>query len=263
MSIPIRPEKRLGQNFLVSERLAERIAKAAGISGKDTVLEVGPGTGKLTLKLAEKAKKVIAIEKDPRMVELLEESFKNNKKVEILEKDILKIDPSCLKLKRYKLIGNIPFYLTSPLIRKFLEEKNSPEQMTLVVQKEVAQRICSKPPKMSLLAVSVQAYSEAYILFYIPRSSFWPKPKVDAAVLKIIPRKKKIISGTFREPFFKVVKAGFSQPRKQLLNNFSKMLKLSKEKTLEWLLENNVDPERRAETLEVEEWIELTKTFKG
>jgi len=253
----------LGQNFLVSEKLAERISKAAGISGKDTVLEVGPGTGKLTLRLAEKAKRVVAIEKDPRMVEILKKSFKNNKKVEILEKDILKVDPSCLKLKEYKLAGNIPFYLTSPLIRKFLEEKNPPEQMTLVVQKEVAQRICSRPPEMNLLAVSVQAYSEASILFYIPRSSFWPKPKVDAAVLKIIPRKKKLISASFRDPFFKVVKAGFSQPRKQLLNNFSKMLKLSKGKTAEWLLKNNVDPERRAETLEIEEWIELTKTFKG
>jgi 16S rRNA (adenine1518-N6/adenine1519-N6)-dimethyltransferase len=259
-----RPKKRLGQNFLISGKLAGEIADSASISESDTVLEVGPGTGKLTSELAKRAKMVVAVEKDPRMIEILEESFKGNEKVQIVEGDILKTDVPNLNIKKYKLVGSIPFYLTSPLIRKFLEKEDLvPEQMVLVIQKEVAQKICSKPPRMSLLSVSVQVYSEASILFYIPKSSFWPEPEVDAAVIRISPRKEKLVSGLFQDSFFKIVKAGFSQPRKQLLNNFSKMLKLDKENTAEWLLKNNISPKQRAETLSVSDWLKLTKTLKG
>jgi len=259
-----RPQKRLGQNFLISGKLAGEIADSASISGSDTVLEVGPGTGKLTSELTKRAKMVVAVEKDPKMVAILKESFKGKEGVRIVEGDILKTDVSNLKIKKYKLVGNIPFYLTSPLIRKFLEKEDLiPEQMVLVVQKEVAQRICSQPPKMSLLSVSVQVYSEASILFFIPKSSFWPEPEVDAAVIRISPKKEKLVSGLFRDSFFKIVKVGFSQPRKQLLNNFSKMLKLDKESTTEWLLKNGISPKQRAETLSVSDWLKLTKTLKG
>jgi len=156
------------------------------------------------------------------------------------------------------VVANIPYYLTSPLIRKFLEEKNPPQEMVLMLQKEVAQRICSKPPDMNLLAVSVQFYAEPKIISYVSKNCFWPAPKIDSAIIKIIPKIKKQIKNDL---FFKVVKAGFSQPRKQLVNNLSKTLKLTKEQTIALLIKNNIKPNQRAETLSIEDWIKLTNSF--
>ena len=257
------PKKRLGQNFLADKNVLEKIIKAGNITSEDIILEIGPGTGILTRELVKKAKKVIAIEKDPAMVEILRERFKEIKNLEIVQKDILKIDPP---QKPYKIIANLPYYITSPLIRKFLEEKRKPTLMVLMVQKEVGQRICAKPPDMNLLAVSVQFYAEPKIISYISKKSFWPQPKVDSAIIRIAPRQPaqhRTCSGAgFREQFFRIVKAGFSQPRKQILNNLSKKLKLSKEEVKNWLLKNNIQPDQRAETLKVQDWINLTKSFK-
>ena len=266
------PSKGLGQNFLTDENAIKRVIIAADLESGNVVLEVGPGLGALTKELAKKAARVIAVEKDPKMVEILRETLKDYKNVEIVLGDILKIENLKLienwklKIENYKVAANLPFYLTAPLIRKFLEEKTPPEDMTLVVQKEVGQRIVARPPEMSILAVSVQFYAQAKIVSYISKESFWPKPKVDAAILKIIPfalSKNPATAGFFdKDLFFKIVKAGFSQPRKQLINNLSQKLEIDKEKIKSWLSKNGIYHTQRAETLEVKDWINLTKTFK-
>jgi len=251
----IKPSKRLGQNFLIDKSVVKKVIKAAGLHSKDIVLEVGPGIGALTKEIAKKAGKIITVEKDPRMVEILMDNLKGFKNIEIINKDILKYNFQFSK--KYKIVANLPFYITAPVIRKFLESKYPPEEMVLIVQKEVAQRICSKPPKMNILAVSVQFYAKPKIISYISRKSFWPSPKVDSAIIKIVPQKK--YKDIDIDLFFKVVKAGFAHPRKQLANNLSKMLKLDKKEISSLLLKNDVQPTQRAETLTINNWIQLTK----
>jgi len=280
------PSKKFGQNFLIDKTIIKKVIKAANLKPKDVVLEIGPGIGSLTQELAKKVKKVIAAEKDSKMVEILKETLKSFKNVEVLNQDILKTDVSRFKIKdlRFKVVANLPFYITAPVIRKFLESEHPPVEMVLITQKEVAQRICSRPPKMNLLAVSVQFYAKVKIISYVSKKSFWPQPKVDGAILKIVPHKiPKAAFGISRrlpleKRFFRIVKAGFSQPRKQLANNLTKGLalsspnglalsspnglKLNKEQIKFWLLENNIQPSQRAETLEIKDWINLAKTFK-
>ena len=255
------PSKKLGQNFLIDKGVVKKIIKSANLKRKDNILEIGPGLGTLTLELAKKAKKVIAIEKDPKMIEILKETLKNFKNVEIVQGDILKISNSQFLISNYKVVANLPFYLTAPVIRKFLEAKNPPKEMILMVQKEVGQRICACPPKMSILAVSVQFYAKAEIISWVSKKSSWPQPKIDSAIIKITPKKPTIKLGLV-DLFFKVVKAGFSQPRKQLINNLSKKLKMDKEKVKNWLFKNAIEPKQRAETLTVKDWLNLTKSFK-
>jgi 16S rRNA (adenine1518-N6/adenine1519-N6)-dimethyltransferase len=247
----IKPSKRLGQNFLIDKAIVKKIIKTADIKASDNIIEIGPGIGTITQELA----KAIVIEKDREMVKILKQTIKNN--IEIVQKDILKYE---IKIKDYKVIGNIPFYLTAPLIRKLLESKNPPKEITLIIQKEVAQRICAKPPKMSILAVSVQLYAKPRIISYVSKKSFWPCPKVDSAIIKISDISSDI--EVDKSLLFKIVKAGFSQPRKQIINNLSKKLKLNKEEIELWLLKNNIQPKQRAETLSIDDWIKLTNTYK-
>jgi 16S rRNA (adenine1518-N6/adenine1519-N6)-dimethyltransferase len=262
----IRPSRRLGQNFLVDKGVLKKIVETAEPSKDDIVLEVGAGIGNLTAELAKRVKKVIAVEKDQRIIEILKELLErwNIRNVKIVKGDIRKIENWKLKVGNcYNVVANIPYYLTSFLIRKFLEEKTPPKLMVLMVQKEVAQRIVAQPPEMSLLAVSVQFYATTKIISYISKKSFWPKPKVDSAIIKIIPARSPIqVSRLFRKRFFKVVRAGFSQPRKQLINNLSRGLGLDKKKVAVWLLKNKIKPSQRAETLNIEEWLNLTKSIK-
>lgn len=255
------PKKRFGQNFLTDQNTVAKMVETAGLDYRDTVLEIGPGFGILTKEVAKIAKKTIAVELDRRMVKILEESF-DLKNVEIVACDILKFDETGLP-PGYKIVANLPFYLSAPVIRKFLESKNPPRDLTLIVQKEVAQRIASKPGKMSILAVSVQLYAQPKIIRYVSKNSFWPVPGVDCAILKLDLKKIRPAPG-FSNLFFEIVKAGFSQPRKQLINNFSKKLrpKFSGRGELEtWLKKLHIDPTRRAETLSLEEWISLAKDY--
>ncbi len=286
----IKPNKRMGQNFLISENARAKLVSSAEVKKTDVVLEVGAGIGTITVELAKLARCVIAVEKDKALIPILEETTKDPKNVKVVLGDVLKIEelkidwklspcgrsPIGGKIARpakpegrsggnWKLAGNIPYYLTAPLIRKFLESTNPPSSMTLMVQKEMAQRITAKPPDMSILAVSVQAYAKPEIVGHIPRSAFWPKPKVDSAIIKILPnpplttcqlahdREQKV------EQFFTIVRAGFSSPRKQLINNLSKGLNMDRGQAEQWLQSCRVDPKRRAETLRVEEWAYLTK----
>lgn len=259
----IRPSKRLGQNFLIDKGAIRKIIAAADLQPDDVVLEIGPGIGNLTQELAKRAKKVIAVEKDQKMVKILQRLLEcwNVKNVMLIQEDILKLNSKPYTLKLYKVVGNLPFYLTAPVIRKFLETVEvKPQQMIFVVQKEVAQRICAKPPDMNLLAVSVQFYAEPKIISYISRKSFWPSPKVDSAIIKIIPKKLSTKPGNV-DLFFKIVRAGFSHPRKQLINNLSTGLNTERQIIQKWLLKNNIQPSQRGETLSIQDWIELTKTF--
>ena len=253
----ISPQKQFGQNFLIDRESLKKILVAAELNSNDTVLEIGPGIGTLTKELAKKVEKVIAVEKDRKMIEILKETLKDFKNVKILEKDILKIKE--LGIKDYKIVANLPYYIVAPIIRKFIETiKIRPKYMILMVQKEVAQRITAKS-KMNLLAVSVQLYAKAKIISYVSKKSFWPEPKVDGAIIKLKIKEENLKVN--RSSFFKIVKAGFSQPRKQLINNLSQKLKINREKVNEWLLKNNVQPTQRAETLTIEDWIKLTKNY--
>jgi len=271
----IKPSKRLGQNFLVDKNALKKLADAAELTKDDIVLEVGAGTGTLTVELAKRAKRVIAVEKDRDLIPLLRDAIKKFENVQIAQGDILKLTIDNLPLTidkadkgrgsmvngQWSMVGNIPYYLTAPLIRIFLETENPPQAMTLMVQKEMAQRICAKPPDMSILAVSVQVYAKPEIVSYISRSAFWPQPKVDSAIIKITPKHSGQLSIVNCQLFFAIVKAGFSSPRKQLINNLSRGLGLSRKETEQWLLASDIAPERRAETLTVKEWITLTRNM--
>ncbi len=250
----VQPLKRLGQNFLTDARILEKIIAASDLSLEDTILEIGPGLGILTTELAKRAKKIIAVEKDKNLCRILKNILeeKNIQNVEIINQDILKISNFKFLISKqilnpnYKIIANLPYYIASPVIRKFLETENKPEIMVLMVQKEVAQRIIAKPPKMSLLAVAIQFYAQSKIISYVSKNSFWPQPKVDSAIIKIIPRQTPKIS---TKKLFELVKKGFSSKRKMLKNN----LKI-KESILEKL---GFNPKIRAENLSVENWVKL------
>lgn len=257
-------KKGMGQYFLIDKSVLMKIIEAADLDPQETVLEIGPGIGVLTQELAKRAKRVIAVEKDQKMVEILKETLKEFKNVEVISGDALKMQNTKYKIldRRYRVVANLPYYITSPVIRKLIEfPENCPSEIVLMVQKEVAQRICAKPPDMNLLAVSVQFYSKPEIISYISKNSFWPQPKVDSAILRITPLINTRGELTNADLFFKIVKAGFSQPRKQLINNLSRGLQKSKEEIKNWLLKNKIQPEKRAETLIIENWISLVENL--
>ncbi len=266
--LEISPKRSLGQNFLINAGILEKIVSAAELSLNDTVLEIGPGTGNLTKPLSEKAGQVIAIEKDPRLIEELHEKFKNTN-VTIIEGDILKLDieklfENCkLKIENcdYKVIANIPYYITSNLLRTIFEKWPRPKLIVLTIQKEVAQRIVAKPPNMSLLALSVQFYAEPKIIGYISRGSFRPMPKVDSAIIRLTPLQGPLSEARLRgsEKFFKVAKAGFSGKRKQLINNLSKNFGIIRGDLLKAFKEVGIEPDVRAENLSLEQWLTLSK----
>ncbi|MDD5589545.1 MAG: 16S rRNA (adenine(1518)-N(6)/adenine(1519)-N(6))-dimethyltransferase RsmA [Candidatus Portnoybacteria bacterium] len=255
------PLKSLGQNFLINAQVLEKIIQAAELKTGDIVLEIGPGLGALTRELAKKTKKVFAIEKDRKYAEILKNIFADFKNVEIIHGDALDIDASSLiePNQRYKIVANLPYNITSPIIRKFLETQNQPELMVLMIQKEVARRICAKPPEMSLLAVSVQFHGEPKIIEYVSKGNFWPQPKVDSAILKILPHSK--FSKIDRPKFFAIVRAGFSAPRKQLAPNLASKLKISRQIVEETLKKQKIDPKQRAETLNIDDWTNINLSF--
>ncbi len=259
--LSITPKKSLGQNFLVNPRILDKIVAAAEITKKDKVLEVGPGTGNLTEKLAEKAGLIIAIEKDRRLIESLKEKFRNTS-VKIIEGDILKFRISDLgfRISNYKIIGNIPYYITSKFLRTVFDDWPRPKLIVLTIQKEVAQRIMAKPPQMNLLALSVQFFSEPKIIGYISKENFRPVPKVDSAIIKLMPKEKLPIDDP--EKFFKIVRAGFSQKRKLLVSNLSKKSGIIKEELLQIFEKTGIPLNIRAENLSLKQWVELSDYIK-
>ena len=253
-------EKYLGQHFILSKKALTQIVAAAEIKKSDTIIEIGPGFGTLTQELAGTGAKIIAIEKDPKMILILKETLADYKNIKIIQADARNIGFGNLYLKKYKIVANLPYNIATFLIRQWLELKNLPELMILMIQKEVAKRICAKPPHMNLLAVSTQFLAIAKIIGYVPAEAFWPKPKVDSAIIKITPKKSP--PQKMRDAFFVVVKAGFSQPRKQLLGNLSKKLILPKEKLLKIFKNLDISERARAENLSLEQWVSLANSLQ-
>jgi len=260
----IKAKKRLGQNFLTSKSIVSLIVKSAEVNQKDTVLEIGPGKGVLTEELLKYAGKVIAVEKDRELIDFLKDKFKKEieaKRLELVSGDALEFDPKpyILKGQSYKIVANIPYYITSRLLKTFLEIRTQPEKIVLLVQKEVADRITTKAPigqkKESILSISVKVYGTPQFIKKVPAMFFHPKPKVDSAIILISDISKKNFTGAGQvneKKFFEIVKKGFSSKRKLLKNN----LNLT---DTECLIKCGIPADARAERLSTEDWLCLLK----
>jgi 16S rRNA (adenine1518-N6/adenine1519-N6)-dimethyltransferase len=256
--------KGLGQNFLQDSEALEKIVSAAEIHEDDTVLEIGPGLGSLTRYLALTAKEVVAVELDENLIEPLKAVLSPYQNIQIIHGDVLKLSPGDLiSANQYLVVANIPYYITSAVIRHLLESKSKPRRVVLTIQKEVAQRICARPGDMSLLALSVQVYGSPRIAAHIPAQAFFPAPQVDSAVLVVDILPAPLVGEELLDSFFRLIKAGFSQKRKTLRNSLSSGLHISPTKVTELLARANIDPQRRAETLSIEEWKRLSSLIAG
>jgi 16S rRNA (adenine1518-N6/adenine1519-N6)-dimethyltransferase len=258
------PKKGLGQNFLVDPEALRKIIQAADIPAGALVLEVGPGLGSLTRGLAQVARKVVAVELDEGLLPLLEKVLASYQNVEIVKGDILELDPPGLMGEPgYLVVANIPYYITSALIRHLLSPEIKPARIVLTVQKEVADRICAEPGDLSLLALSVQVYGAARRVLRIPAGAFYPAPKIDSAVVKVDLYAQPLIANEHLDDFFKLARAGFSQKRKTLRNSLSAGLRLPPDRVVALLESVEVDPRRRAETVSLPEWKRLVDVFKS
>lgn len=259
----LQPKKSLGQNFLVDPSGLDKVMQAAGLSPEDTVLEIGAGLGSLTVLLAQTVRRVIAVEIDRGLIAPLTEAVSEYDNVQIVEGDILKIPPEELNLgEAYLVVANIPYYISSAIIRRLLETQNRPARIVLTVQQEVAERICAKDGKFSLLALSVQVFGVPRIQARIAAGCFYPAPDVDSAVLSITLYPQPLIATEELDTFFRLARAGFSQKRKTLRNTLSAGLGLPAVQAESLLTAAGIDPRRRAETLSIAEWGRLTDVWK-
>jgi 16S rRNA (adenine1518-N6/adenine1519-N6)-dimethyltransferase len=256
------PKKGLGQNFLHDPNALEKIVSIAELMPEDTVVEIGPGTGALTTRLAQAARHVMSIEIDERLRPILEGELAPYKNVLLVFEDILQVDvPKLVGAKPFVVVANVPYYITSAILRHLLESRHRPRRLVLTIQTEVAERITAQPDDMSLLAVSVQFYGKPQIMARLNPAVFWPRPEVDSAVLRIDTYQKPPVDVPDENIFFQVVRAGFSQKRKQIKNAISGGLRLKPSEAEALLLSANLDPKRRAETLTLEEWAALTRAY--
>jgi 16S rRNA (adenine1518-N6/adenine1519-N6)-dimethyltransferase len=252
--------KGLGQNFLEDSLALQNIAEAAKIRGSDIVLEIGPGLGSLTRYLSVLARAVVAVELDAKLLPVLKTVLKTYRNVRLVEGDILSMSPAELDLpENYVVAANIPYNITSALLRHLLGSQPKPRRIVLTIQKELAERICSEPPDMSLLALSVQVYGKPSIVGRIPAGAFFPVPKVDSAIVRIEIYADPLIDRDLLPAFFDLIKQGFSQKRKMLRNALSVGMRLSPADVSVILLQAGIDPKRRAETLDLQEWKGLTR----
>lgn len=272
------PSKNKGQNFLIDRAALDLIAGALHLGPDDTILEIGPGTGVLTRELCAKAGNVVAVELDKGVIEMLKETTRDCKNLEIIQADILSLSdreileiiledktllpPASSLQPNFKLVANIPYNITSAILRKFLENAPRPQEMALLMQKEVAQRAAARPGKMSLLSVSVQYYGHPEIVGFVDRSSFWPVPEVDSAVLKItgigrgLPEK---LSLEEEKAFFRLARIGFSARRKQLQKNLSGGLRMEAGEIMKIMGKCGIGPRARAQDLSLENWADLSR----
>jgi 16S rRNA (adenine1518-N6/adenine1519-N6)-dimethyltransferase len=255
----LKARKSLGQHFLINDGILNTIIEAAELSSKDTVIEVGPGLGILTAELARYAGNVIAVELDTQLASLLRRRLASLPNLRVINADILKVKPSHLlgSQSKYKVAANLPYYITSPVLRYFVEASPKPSLMVMMMQKEVGEAIVAGPGKMSLLAVSLQVYSNPRIISYVPSGCFYPEPKVDSVILRFDVLPEPAIKVADINGFFEVVKSGFSSPRKQLHNSLAHGLGLKPAEVAPFLKQVDIDPKRRAETLSLEEWAKL------
>ena len=259
----IKARKSLGQHFLIDETVLNTIVEAAELSPQDTVIEVGPGLGILTVELARRAGNVMAVELDIKLASLLKRRLGSLANLRVINADILKVNPSQLLegKSNYKVVANLPYYITSPVLRYFVEASPKPSLMVMMVQKEVGEAIVARPGKMSLLAVSLQVYSEPRIISHVPSRCFYPQPKVDSVILRFDVLPEPAIKVADMDKFFEVVKCGFSSPRKQLHNSLAHGWGVKSTEVALLLEKANIDTKRRAETLSLEEWAKLYEAW--
>ncbi len=262
----IAAKKSLGQNFLINQGIIDKIIKAGEIYPEDIIIEVGPGTGNLTRTLIETGARVIAIEKDHRLIEDLEAEF-SAVQIEIVEADVLELKTETLienwelRNGNYKIIANLPYYITSHFIRTVFEEWPQPLHMVLMVQKEVAKRILAKPPEMNLLALSVQYYAQPEIITQVSRGSFRPIPTVDSAVIRLTPRTEYSLPVEKEALFFSILKSAFGGKRKQLINTLPPIIGKNKQGTAELLAQIGLTPQTRPETVDLAHWLILVNSL--
>jgi 16S rRNA (adenine1518-N6/adenine1519-N6)-dimethyltransferase len=260
----LKPDKRLGQNFLVDETALRKVVAAGDISQSDHVLEIGPGLGSLTRYLCMAARSVVAVELDGRLLPAAREVLAPFPNVRLVQGDILALNPADLMDGHgYFVVANIPYYITSAVIRHLLEAAVRPARIVFTVQREVADRICAQPGDMSLLALSVQVFGQPRITARIPAGAFLPAPKVDSAVVRVDILPQPQVPADLLEDFFKLVKAGFSQKRKTLRNALAAGMGWGLDYTEVLLSSARIDPRRRAETLSITEWGELAACLRG
>ena len=266
----LQARKSLGQHFLIDGEVLKLITSAAELVSSDIIMEIGSGLGMLTSELARQAGWVIAIELDGKLAAALERTLAPFKNVTILNEDILGINPAALLQEQraglpavinnpytYKVVANLPYYITSAVLRHFMEASVKPQIMVVMVQREVAEAIVAKPGGMSLLSISVRFYGKPTIVSQVPARCFYPAPEVDSAILRVDLYPKPVVAVTDEKSFFELVRAGFSAPRKQILNSLAQGLEMSKGEVLTILEGACIVPRRRAETLSLDEWAQL------
>ena len=254
----LQPSKGLGQNFLIDTHALQKIVAAAHLEPTDKVLEIGPGLGNLTRYLALSASAVTVVELDQDLIPALKTVIAPYTNVHAIQGDILELDPAeLMEGHSYVVVANIPYYITSAVIRHVLEHEPKPTRIVLTVQKEVAERICAEDGKMSLLALSVQVYGKPGIVAQIPSKAFYPAPDVDSSVIRIEIYPQPVIPAKSLDTFFATIKAGFSQKRKTLRNSLSAGLRMNPKESENLLASVGIDPRRRAETLNLVEWGKL------
>ena len=260
----LRANKKLGQNFLINESIIYDIVKKANVTKEDVVIEIGPGLGSLTKELINNAKKVIAIELDPNMIDILKSRFGIFDNFEVIYGDVLKIDLEEL-IKGYdsvKVVANLPYYITTPIIMKLLEDKLKIKSITVMVQKEVGERICAthKDKEYGAITVSVQYYSEPQIIIDVPKENFLPAPEVDSCVIRLDMRDKPLVSLKDEKLFFRLVKGAFTQRRKTINNSLTCSGK-SKEEIMAALNKLGIDSKLRAENLSIQQYADIANTL--
>jgi len=272
----LRARKGLGQHFLIDEEVLKLITSAAGLTPTDVIMEIGPGLGVLTQELARQAGWVINIELDNKLAAILKQTLAAFNNVTIINEDVLQIDPQALLQEQrerfppaisspfnYKVVANLPYYITSPVLRHFLEASLKPQIMVVMVQKEVAEAIVAEPGEMSVLSISVQFYGQPEIVSRVPARCFYPAPEVDSAILKVTLYPKPAVDVADTAGFFRLVRAGFTTPRKQLCNSLTQGLGWPKAEVLSLLAKADIASQRRAETLALDEWAQLWQVFIG
>ena len=259
----VQPKKSLGQNFLVDPNGLIKVLQAAQLTPDDTVLEIGAGLGSLTYLLAQQARHVVAVELDKRLIPPLTQVLAGFDNITIKQGDMLKLSPDALLgAAHYVVVANIPYYITSALIRHLLEADHKPTRMVLTVQQEVAERILVRDGKMSLLALSVQVYGKPELKARIPAGCFYPPPEVDSAVLSIELYEEPLVPSESLDLFFKLAHAGFAQKRKTLRNTLATGMNESPAWAEKLLTAAGIDPQRRAETLSMQEWKQLVEAYQ-
>lgn len=262
--------KSLGQNFLVDQNILDKIVQAAEVTKEDVVFEVGTGIGTLTHELALRAKKVVAIEIDRKLIPILEETLSGVDNVEIVNQDILKTDLKYLAQefaegRSIKVVANLPYYITTAIIMKFLESNIRLDSFVLMIQKEVADRIIAKPSTKDYgsLTVAIQYYAQSELISKVPRNAFIPPPNVDSSVIRLRIRSERDIQVRDEQLFFKVIRGSFSKRRKTIQNALSTYEDFTKDVVIEALTRADIDPKRRGETLTIDEFAKLTNSMCG